>query len=108
MVKTITHKQVREIYEKVNEHFTLVNMGTYVVINEVARNESTSYTYDTNYVYLNYCRMIRTNYILAINEPMHYFNWRIVGLDKATEREKYLTKIIDKVIEYGCGFKRKN
>jgi hypothetical protein len=52
--------------------------------------------------------MIRFYYILAINEPMHYFNWRIVGLDKATEREKYLTKIIDKVIEYGCGFKRKN
>ena len=108
MVKTISVGNVKEIYDKVSTKFTVVNMGTYIVIHELERNESTSYTYDTNYVYLNYCRMIRYYYILSINEPMHYFNWRIVGLNVATEREKYLTKIIDKVIEYGCGFKRKN
>jgi hypothetical protein len=108
MVKTISIGKVKEIYDKVNSKFTVVNMGTYIVINELERNEATSYTYDTNYVYLHYCQMIRVEYILAINETMQYFNWRLVGFDVVSEREKYLTKIIDKVIEYGCGFKRKN
>tara|TARA_R110002072_G_scaffold90849_5_gene203085 strand:- start:1847 stop:2005 length:159 start_codon:yes stop_codon:yes gene_type:complete len=51
--------------------------------------------------------MIRCEYIIAVNEPMHYFNWRYVGLEIASEREKYLTKIINKIIEYQCGFKNK-
>ena len=107
MVKTITHKKVKDIYEKVSDKFTVVNMGTYIVISEASTNESTSYTYNSNFVYLNYCKFIRCEYILAINEPMHYFNWRYVGLEVASEREKYLTKIINKIIEYQCGFKIK-
>jgi K+-transporting ATPase A subunit len=107
MVKTITNKDVRHIYDKVNKRFTTVNMGTYFIINEVERNETTSYTYNSNFVYLNYCKMIRIEYILLIKESMHYFNWRRVGFENATAREKYLNKIIDKVIEYGCGYKRK-
>ena len=107
MVKTITHKRVKDIFDKVSNKFTVVNMGTHIIINEISRNESTSYTYNSNFVYLNYCKMIRCEYIIAVNEPMHYFNWRYVGLEIASEREKYLTKIINKIIEYQCGFKNK-
>lgn len=105
MVKTITVKQVKDIYYKISQKFTVVNMGTYIIINEISRNESTSYTYDSNYVYLNFCKAIRIEYMLMVGESMNYFNWRKAGFDKTSEREKYLVKIIDKVIEYSCGFK---
>lgn len=107
MVKTVTHKQVKDIYNKVSKKFTTVNMGTHIIIHDIARSESTSYTYNSNFVYLDFCKAIRMEYMLIISEPMHYFNWRHVGFEKSSEREKYLNKIIDKVIEYGCGFKNK-
>lgn len=107
-VKQISVGQVKDIYNKVSRKFTTVNMGTYVIINDNERNESTSYTYDSNFVYLQFCQAIRIEYMFIVRESMNYFNWRSVGFDKASEREKYLVKIIDKVIEYGCGFKNKN
>ena len=70
MVKTITHKEVKGILDKVNHKFSIVNMGTYVIINELERNEVTSYTYNSNFVYLNYCKMIRIEYLLIIRESM--------------------------------------
>ena len=40
-IKVISQGQVRNIYEEVAKNFTIVNMGTYIVITDNATNEST-------------------------------------------------------------------
>jgi hypothetical protein len=42
-----------------------------------------------------------------VNESHHYFSWRRIGFELAGEREKYLNRIIYKVIELACGWKCK-
>lgn len=106
-IKVISQGQVRNIYEEVAKNFTLVNMGTYIVITDNATNESTSYTYDSNFVYLSFCQLVRANYLNIIMDNCNYFNWRYVGFELAGQRIKYLDKIIDKVVELSCGWKRK-
>jgi DNA integrity scanning protein DisA with diadenylate cyclase activity len=106
-VKIISQGQVRKIFEKVSKRYTIVNMGTYFVITDNEINETTSYTYDTNYVFLNFCKSVRIEYILMVNESHHYFSWRRIGFELAGEREKYLNRIIYKVIELACGWKCK-
>jgi len=106
-VKIISQGQVRNIFEKVSKRYTIVNMGTYFVITDNEMNETTSYTYDTNYVFLNFCKSVRIEYILMVNESHHYFSWRRIGFELAGEREKYLNRIIYKIIELACGWKVK-
>ncbi len=107
MVKQISQGQVKEIFYKIQERYTLVNLGTHYIITKNETNETTSYTYDSNFVFLDFCKEIRHNYLLIIFESMNYFNTRRCGYDVAGEREKYLNKIIYKIIEWSCGFKVK-
>jgi hypothetical protein len=106
-VKTITVKDVKAIQQKICQKFTLVNMGAYIVITDNSNNESTSYTYDSNFVYLNFYKSVKIEYLLMVSESPAYFNWRYSNFDVCSDREKYLKKIIDKIIELSCGFKNK-
>jgi hypothetical protein len=106
-VKIISQGQLRCIANKVSERFTLVNMGTYYIVTDNNTNESTSYTYDSNFIFLLFCKTIRYEYLLMVREPIQYFNWRIIGFEIAGEREQYLNKIILKIVELSCGWKIK-
>lgn len=104
-VKDITLRQLKEIKAKVQEKFICVNMKNYLVITEKATNESTSYTYDSNFVYLNFYKALKYEYLIVIGESPNYFNWRYSSLETMRLREQYLKKIIDKIIELNCGYK---
>lgn len=107
MIKRIKNNDVDYIVAEVSKKYSVLNMGSYFVINELETDETTSYTYETNFVYNNFTDTIRGMYLVLIMEDMSYFSWGIHGMDVFSERERYLAKIVNRVIELLSGYKHK-
>lgn len=104
MKTQITLGQVKQIALEVSKKYEIVNRGAYYNVIDKKTRKCSIEGGDNNLIsYKMFC-IVKNAYLKFINENAMYFDWQTYGVDITLERQNYVFKIQNKVVQLLSGY----